>query len=318
MPPPRGLGGPRREGSRVASAVPLAAAVLMTTAVAVLVTRSLEGGGGGADGELAATAAAPRRSFVQRILEGGQRVSTDGYDSGGGGGSWFGGGAQGSGPGRPCVAAAAAAAASVDAATYVPPATADGRLLASGPSPWDELPLDVPYDEQSRDLREGWEEGEGGNAAAAAWRALRGGGGASAAPAAYDGPVFRHMVADEGCPVFVLPSYHDYAGMGHRFSNYVMGLIAALTLDATMLFVPMDYRSKPHGDYAGLDAFLGVGAGEWTEAAARARWPNLTVVDLPRMDNYAPMARGGMFSPNSRVSLWLEKRAALSRKCHVM
>jgi hypothetical protein len=317
MPPPRGLGGPRREGSRVASAVPLAAAVLMTTAVAVLVTRSLEGGDG-AGGGASAAAAPPGRSFVQRILNGGQRVTADGY----GGGD--------SGPGRPgCRAddtpgAAAGNAAAAAVAAYVPPTTADGHLLATGPSPWDELRLDVAYDPQSQDLRQllqpadGGGGNDGGGGDAAAWRALRGAAPDAAGAAVYDGPLFRHMVADEGCPVFILPTYHDYAGMGHRFSNLVMGLVAALTLDATLLYAPMDYRSKPHGDYAGLDGFLGMGAGEWSEATARARWPNLTLIDLPRLDNYAPLARGGMFSPNSRVALWHEKRAALNRKCHLM
>ena len=53
-------------------------------------------------------------------------------------------------------------------------------------------------------------------------------------------------------------------------------------LQATLLYEPMDYVSKPHGNYSGLDAFHGMGRGEWSRAAALAVWPNLTTIDLPR------------------------------------
>ena len=171
---------------------------------------------------------------------------------------------------------------------YTPPATPDGFSIATGPSPLDELSLDLPYDALSEEI--------GG----------RGSG------------LFPHMAVDPACPVFVRPRYHDYAGMGHRFSNWIMGLVAALTLNATLLHVPFDYVSKPHGNYSGMDAFLGVGAGEWMEADALSRWPNLTSIDLPRLDNYAPMAKGGMFSPHSRLAIWRDKREGMTRKCHII
>jgi hypothetical protein len=164
----------------------------------------------------------------------------------------------------------------------------DGLAVAMGASPWDELTLDLPYDAQSTEA--------GGHGSGA----------------------FPHTAVDPGCPTFVLPQYHDYAGMGHRLSNWVMGLVAAISLAGTLLHTPMDYSSKPHYNYTGLDAFLGMGVGEWREDAAMAMYPNLTRVHLPRMDNYASMAKGGMFSPNGRVALWHARRAALTRKCYIM
>lgn len=173
-------------------------------------------------------------------------------------------------------------------AAYSPPTHGDGLAVAMGASPWDELTLDLPYDAQSTEA--------GGHGSGA----------------------FPHTAVDPGCPTFVLPKYHDYAGMGHRLSNWVMGLVAAISLPATLLHAPLDYASKPHYNYTGLDAFLGVGSGEWREDAAMAVYHNLTRVDLPRMDNYASMAKGGMFSPNGRVALWHARRAALTRKCYIM
>jgi len=106
--------------------------------------------------------------------------------------------------------------------------------------------------------------------------------------------------------------------MSHRFSNYVMALIAAQVLDVALLAAPFDYRSSQHGNYSGMDAFFGVSAGEWSEAEAMARWPNLTRIDLPRLDNWARYELGGMFSPASRTSVWPQKRASLTRKCHII
>lgn len=173
-------------------------------------------------------------------------------------------------------------------AAYSPPTHGDGLAVAMGASPWDELTLDLPFDAQSTEA---------------------GGAGSGA---------FPHTAVDPGCPTFVLPKYHDYAGMGHRLSNWVMGLVAAISLPATLLHAPLDYASKPHYNYTGLDAFLGVGSGEWREDAAMAVYPNLSRVDLPRMDQYSSMARGGMFSPNGRVAVWRARKAELTRKCFIM
>lgn len=166
--------------------------------------------------------------------------------------------------------------------------TSEGRALATGPSPWDEHDLSLPYDSQSEEL---------------------------------DGPgsgVFRHSVVDSACPLFVWPEYHEYAGMGHRLSNFVMGLVAAIMMDLPLVYRTMEYSSKQHGNYSGLDRFLGMGYREWTHEAVLASWPNMTVIDLTRLDNWAPMARGGMFSPASRTWVWHAKRASLTRKCHIM
>ena len=96
-----------------------------------------------------------------------------------------------------------------------------------------------------------------------------------------------HQLVNAACPKYVQNDVNPQAGLGHRLSNWLVALSAALHLNLTLLH---DFAEDPgvHGGYAGWGAALGLGLGAvpgtrelaWRGAGGAEGW-GLREVTLP-------------------------------------
>jgi hypothetical protein len=126
---------------------------------------------------------------------------------------------------------------------------------------------------------------------------------------------FPHSVVNASCPRFVrVGRYDSYAGLGHRLTNLVMTLLAAIVTNATYLHTSLDDGwTTPHleNGSTAVDAFLGLGVGEWTRERAEQAYPLAMAAShrLPVLDNNRGYNGVGPFVPNEDAARWVESVA---------
>jgi hypothetical protein len=85
-------------------------------------------------------------------------------------------------------------------------------------------------------------------------------------------------VVNASCPRYIGTHVNGAAGVGHRYSNWIRGLDAAIYYNITYAF-SFSWASGVHGDYAAWERMLGLGRGHLTLEEARAI-PGIKVVGL--------------------------------------
>lgn len=83
-------------------------------------------------------------------------------------------------------------------------------------------------------------------------------------------PNFWHAHVNPECPKFISAQVNGMAGIGHRYSNFLAGLSAALHYNVTYAF-QFSFGSGVHGGYTMTSKGTGIDRGFWTVEEVKAR-----------------------------------------------
>ena len=120
-----------------------------------------------------------------------------------------------------------------------------------------------------------------------------------------------HSRVNASCPTFVVGALDSLAGLGHRFTNMLMVMVAATVVNATYVHPHLDEKwDTPHMQPAErfVDTFFGMGDGEWNATGVAAAYPDALShrYNLPRVDDTRGYNGAGPFGRPGNASLWTD------------
>lgn len=74
---------------------------------------------------------------------------------------------------------------------------------------------------------------------------------------------FQYQVVDDNCPRFSYAYINRYAGLGHKFGDFILSILYALETGSThVVDLSNFYNTGVHGDYEWVESFFRLGLNE--------------------------------------------------------